>query len=81
MSPLVWSGTCAWQFTIRSHIWAMQGPGWGGQRCGIDGDLTLRTASTSRWAVAILEIISEPPKLVLETLLAEEEGPAVIIQS
>jgi hypothetical protein len=42
--------------------------------------MILRATSTSRWAVAILEIISEPPELVLETLLAKKEGPAVIAQ-
>lgn len=29
----------------------------------------------------MLEIVSEPPELVLEMLLAKEEGPAVITQS
>jgi hypothetical protein len=58
----------------------MQGLYVGGQRRGTGLDVILSISSTSRWAVAIFEIIFEPPKLVLEALLAEEEGPAVITQ-
>lgn len=59
----------------------MQGLHVDGQQCRIDGNMILRSSSASRWAVAVLEIISEPPKPVLEMSLAKEEGPAVITQS
>lgn len=42
--------------------------------------MTLRTSYTLRRALAVLEIISETPKLVLEMLLAKKQGPAVITQ-
>lgn len=80
MPPVLWSGTCARHFTICSHVWAMHGLRVGGRRRRIDGDMNLGSSWTLRWAVAVLEIVSEPPELVLEMLLAKEEGPAVITQ-
>lgn len=43
--------------------------------------MDMRTTPASGQTVAVLEVIPESPKLILETPLAKEEGPAVIAQS
>lgn len=51
--------------------------GLGGRRHRVNADVALQTTSAVGRAVAVLEVISEPPKLVLEPSLAKEEGPVV----
>lgn len=51
--------------------------GLGGRRYRVNADMVLWTTSAPKWAVAVLEVISQSSKSVLEPSLAKEEGPIV----
>lgn len=51
--------------------------GLGGRRYRVNADVVLWTTSATKWAVAVLEVVPKPPKLILEPSLSKEEGPVI----